>query len=76
MENRELSCTVGWNVNCYHHCGERFLNKLNVELPYDQVISLLGICPEKSIIQKDTCTPMFIAALFVTVRTWKQQRNG
>ena len=52
----------------------RFLKKLQIELPYDPVIPLLGIYPEKTIIQKDTCTPMFIAALFTTVRTWKQPK--
>ena len=33
---------------------------------------LLGIYPEKTIVEKDTCTPVFIAALFTTARTWKQ----
>ena len=37
-------------------------------------IPLLGIYPEKTIIQKDTCTPMFIAALFTVARTWKQPK--
>ena len=50
----------------------RFLKKLKIELPYDPVIPLLGIYPEKTIIQKDTCTPMFIAALFTIARSWKQ----
>ena len=50
----------------------RFLKKLKIELPYDPAISLLGIYPEKIIIQKDTCTPMFIAALFTVARSWKQ----
>ena len=35
---------------------------------------LLGIYPEKTIVEKDTCTPVFIAALFITARTWKQPR--
>ena len=48
-----------------------FLKKLKIELPYDPAISLLGIYPEKTISQKDTCTTMFIAALFTTSRTWK-----
>ena len=52
----------------------RFLKKLKIELPYDPAIPLLGIYPEKTIIQKDTCTPMFIAALFITARTWKQPK--
>ena len=49
----------------------RFLKKLKVELPYDPVIPLLGIHLEKTIIQKDTSTPMFIAALFTIARSWK-----
>ena len=52
----------------------RFLKKLKIELPYDPAIPLLGIYPEKTIIQKDTCTPMFIAALFTIARTWKQPK--
>ena len=41
----------------------RFLKKLKIELPYDPAIPLLGIYPEKTRIQKNTCSPMFIAAL-------------
>ena len=52
----------------------RFLKKLKIELLYDQAIPLLGIYPEKTIIQKDTCTLMFIAALFTIARTWKQPK--
>ena len=52
----------------------RFLKKLKIELPYDPAIPLLGIYPEKIIIQKDTCTPMFIAALFAIARSWKQTK--
>ena len=47
-----------------------FLEKLKIELPYDPAISFLGIYPEKTIIQKDTCTLMFTAALFTIARTW------
>ena len=52
----------------------RFLTKLKIELPYDPAIagSLVGIYPEKTIIQKDTCIPMFIAALFTIARSQKQ----
>ena len=50
----------------------RFLKKLQIELPYDPAIPLLGIYPENTIIQKDSCTPMFIAALFTIARMWKQ----
>ena len=52
----------------------RFLKKLKIELPYDPAIPLLGIYPEKTIIRKDTCTPMFTAALFTIARTWKQPK--
>ena len=49
----------------------RFLRKLNIELPLDPEIPLLGISPEKTSTQKDTCTPMFIAALFAIGKIWK-----
>ena len=52
----------------------RFFKKLKTELPYDPAIPLLGIYPEKTVICKDTCTPMFTAALFTTARTWKQPK--
>ena len=44
-------------------------SKLKTELPYNPTITLLGIYPEKNMIQKDTCTPMFIAALFTIAKT-------
>ena len=52
----------------------RFLKELKIELPYDLAIPLLGIYPVKAIIQKDTFTPMFIAALLTIVRSWKQPK--
>ena len=52
----------------------RFLKKLKIELPYDAAIPLLGIYPEKTIIQKESCTKLFIAALFTIARTWKQPK--
>ena len=52
----------------------RFLYKLGIKLPYDPEIPLLGINPEKTIIEKDTCTPIFIVALFTITRTWKQSK--
>ena len=52
----------------------KFLKKLKIDLPYDPAVSLLGIYSEKPIIQKDTCTPVFIAALFTIDRTWKQPK--
>ena len=52
----------------------RFLIKLEIDLPYDPAIPLLGIHTEETRIERDTCTPMFIAALFIITRTWKQPR--
>ena len=52
----------------------RFLKKLKIELAYDPAIPLLGIYPEKTIIQKESCTTMFVAALFTIARTWKQPK--
>ena len=52
----------------------RFLQKLKIELSYDLAIPLLGIYPEKTIIQKETCTTMFIAALFTRAGTWNQPK--
>ena len=51
----------------------RFLKKLNIELPYDAAIPL-GIYPEKTTIQKETCITMFTAALFTIARTWSQPK--
>ena len=51
-----------------------FLKKLEIELPYDPAIRLLGIHTEETRIDRDTCTPMFIATLFTIARTWKQPR--
>ena len=52
----------------------RLFKKWKLELPYDPAITLLGTYPEKTIIQKETCTTMFIAALFTIARTWKQPK--
>ena len=52
----------------------RFLKKLKIELPYGPAIPLLGIYPEKTITQKETCITMFIAALCTIARTWNQPR--
>ena len=52
----------------------RFLKKLGIKPPYDPAIPLLGIYPEETKIEKDTCIPLFIAAPFTIARTWKQRR--
>ena len=53
-----------------------FLKRIKTELPYDPAIPLLGIYMKKTkaLIQKDTCTPMFIAALFTTTKMWKNPK--
>jgi hypothetical protein len=55
----------------------RFLKKLEIELPYDPIIPLLGIYPEerRTGYIRDTCTPMFIASLFTVAKLWKQPRH-
>ena len=52
----------------------RFLRKLKIELPFGLAIPLLGIYLEKTMTRKDTCTPMFIEALFAIAKTWKQPK--
>ena len=52
----------------------RLLKKLGIKPPYDPAIPLLGIYPEETRVEKDTCIPLFIAALFTIARTWKQAR--
>ena len=51
--------------------GWRFLNKLEIKIPYDPAIPLLGIYLEKTTIQKDTCTLKLTVALFTVARMWK-----
>ena len=79
MEKIEPSYNVGRNVNYYSYYGEQYggsLKKLKIESLHDPAIPFLGICLEemKTLIRKDTCTPMFIAALFTIARTWKQPK--
>ena len=73
----------GTLLHCWWECklvqplwrtGGRFLTKLEIELPYDPAIPLLGIHIEETRIERDMCTLMFIAALFIIARTWKQPR--
>ena len=52
----------------------RFLKKLEIELPNDTAIPLLGTYTEGTRIERDMCTSMFITALFIISRTWKQPR--
>ena len=73
----------GTLLHCWWECTlrqplwrtvRRFLKKLELELPYTPAIPLLGIQTKETRIERDTCTPMFITALFTTARTWKQPR--
>ena len=57
-----------WKIVC------RFLKTLGIKPPYDPAIPLLGIYPEEAKIERDTCIPLFIAALFTIARAWKQPR--
>ena len=52
----------------------RVLKKLGIKLPHNPVIPLLGIDPEETKIEDNTCIPMFIVALFTIARRWKQPR--
>ena len=54
----------------------RFLKNLKVELPYDPAIALLGIYPRDTgvVFRRDTCTPMFIAALSTIAKVWKEPK--
>ena len=82
MEKRELSYPVGGNVNRYSHYGKQYgdslggkkqKQNLGIELSYP-TIPLLGIYPEETITEEDTCTPTLSAALFTIAKTWKQLR--
>ena len=73
----------GTLLHCWWECKlvqplwrmvRRFLKKLEIELSYSPEIPLLGIHTKETRIEKDTCTPMFIAALFTIARTRKQPR--
>ena len=52
----------------------RFLKKPGIKPPYDPAIPLLGINPDETKTEKDTCITLLIAALFTIARTWKQPR--
>ena len=77
LEKREPYYTVGGSVNWYSHYGRQYgdsFKKLGIKPPYDPAIPLLGIYPEETKTDKDTCIPLFIAALFTIAKKWKQPR--
>ena len=67
---------ISGNVNWCSHYGKQYegSKKKKKWFPYDPTIPLLGIYPDKTIIQKDTCTPRFIEALFIIAEMWKQPK--
>ena len=76
VEKREPSCTVGGNVNWYSHYGEQYggsLKTKNRATMWSSNPTPGHVSGEKTILWKDTCIPVFIAALFTVA---KQQRNG
>ena len=78
VEKRDPSYIVGGNASWYSHSGKQCggLKKLKIELPYDPAIALLGIYPKETDVVKRRaiCTPMFIAALSTTAKSWKEPR--
>ena len=79
MEKRYSSYTIGGKVNWCSHYGKQYgasSKNWKIELPYDSVIPFLAIYLDKTLIQKDTCTPMFTAALFTIVKTlWMDKED-
>ena len=78
MEKREFY-SVGGTVNWYCHRATVEDNmkvplKPKIELPYDLAVSLLGMYPEKNIVQNDICTPMFLATLFIIAKMGNQPK--
>ena len=73
VEKRVPSFTVVGNVNWYNHYGKQYgsNSKLNMELPYDPATPLLSTYLDKTFLEKDSCTPTFIVAIFTIVKTWK-----
>ena len=75
-KKREPSCTFGGNVvgTTTMETSMEVPLKLNIELPYDPAIPLLGIYPDKIFPEKYTCIHIFIAAIFTIAKTWKQPK--
>ena len=75
---KNKACLKGKKPTMRHHLTPigmaTIKTKQNIELSYEPAIPLLGIYPEKTMIQKDTRTPIFIAALFTIAKTGKQPK--
>ena len=87
MPVRMAAIKKSTNNKCWRGCGEnrmflhcwwttvwRFLKNLGIKPPYDPAISFLGIYPEETKTEKDTCIPLFTAAIFTIARTWTHPR--
>ena len=77
MKKREYSCTKSGTIDWYNRYGRQYgdsFKKLEIKPSCDPAIPLLGISPEETRVKKDTCIPLFVAALFTIARTWKQLR--
>jgi hypothetical protein len=75
LEQREHSSISGGSENIYNHFENQFggFSELGIVLPQDPAMPLLGIYPRDALPHhKDTCSTMFIAALFIIARNWKQ----
>ena len=77
MEKEDLFCIAGRNANWCSQSGKQYgssSKKLKIELPYDPEIALLGIYPQDTgvLSGRDTCPPMFIAALSTIGKVWKE----
>ena len=76
---RLVGMQTGGNADCCNHCGKQYgisSKKLNMGLPFDPAIPLLGLYPKnpETVIEKILCTPMFIAAQFTIAKCWKQPK--
>jgi len=69
VEQRNPECNL---IQPLWRTVRRVLKKLERELPYDPTIPLLGIYPEKTIMEREACTAMLVATRFTIARTWKQ----
>ena len=67
-------CTFLFDTGYFQKVKPLNGKNIKIELSYDSAIPLLGIYPEKNMIQKDTCTPMITAALLTIAKTWKQPK--